>query len=99
MDEIFYAKDVDNLLEEHGIIAALFFPGAAEGAIPNETRIVKTNSDPGDSYPDGTGGIILSNQYLEDITAAKDKYGYFVLFDPDPKVPVFIQGNRIRIAE
>lgn len=94
--EINLASSIDELLEERGILAALFLPGEAIGAIPNLSRVVKINSEPGDSYPDGTEGIVIASHNAAHIPGVPHPFGYFVLFDPRPNVPTFIAGNRIR---
>ena len=62
----------------------------AWGAMRNGTVIEKCNSQPGDSFPDGTRGMIVGSQII------KVEHFYFILWEPMPKVPIAISMHRIR---
>lgn len=77
--------------------AQMLFGGEAEGApFRIGDRVVKVNSEPGDSFPDGTEGTVVAS-------AAGDLKGsfyfYYVFFDPLPIPAVLIMGRRLRAAE
>lgn len=74
-----------------GSITMMLFTGQADGAIPNGTRVEKVNSEPGDSFPDGTEGTVLASALVVELGA----FGYYVAFDPRP-VACFIAGYRIK---
>lgn len=72
-------------------LAVMAFNGEAVGAIPNDTRVAKINSEPGDSFPDGTQGTVLASALVGELGT----FGYYVAFDPRP-LPCFIAGYRIK---
>lgn len=66
------------------------------GAWKNGTRIVKTNSEPGDGHPDGTPGTILGS-----IASAAVQDGaicYFVEWDSAPQVAVGCMWFKVKPA-
>jgi hypothetical protein len=67
-----------------------FSTGQAAGAIPNESRVWKTASRPGDTYPDGTPGTVMGSVGRPGVGI-----GYFVSFDPNPRQVVFMNGERL----
>lgn len=75
----------------------MFTRNQAKGAIPNGTKIVKANSEPGDTTTDGTPGIVLGS------LRAPDSLGgllfYFVEWADKPKQPIGTFGLKIRAAE
>jgi hypothetical protein len=89
-----------NLRNEPGWAGA-FTRNQVEGAIPNGTRIVKCNSEPGDATPDGTPGIVLGSiRYpvvpgdpFSGITA------YFIEWACKPRVAVGCMEMKVRAAE
>jgi hypothetical protein len=64
----------------------------AAGAIPNGTRVRKDVSEDGDSHPVGTRATVLGSLYEPDLG-----YGYFVEWEPTPRVAVFVAGFKIVI--
>lgn len=90
------ASDLKQILDERGAVVALFYPGEAEGAIPNQTRVRKCNTKPGDSYPDGTEGTVLSSVDCSEDPNVPHPFAYFISWDPQPGVPVLIGGHRIK---
>lgn len=69
----------------------------AEGAIPNGTRVYKTNSTDGDATQDGQMGTVVGsiadrNHPNPDIA---DKIGYFVCWDHTPDIPCGVVNTRI----
>lgn len=78
-------------------IDALFHDDAP-GALPNGTRIVKCNSTPGDTHPDGHPGTVYSSMASpEELKKERPDvdYGYFVIWDGFP-YPVMVMSNRIK---
>ncbi len=72
----------------------------APGAMPNGTIVTKVNSLPTDAHPDGTPALIIGSVGPVDLPDFPGvKYGYFVVWDDMPSVPVFIAGNRIEKVE
>lgn len=89
-----------NDLGHHDDYAGMFSRGQAEGAIPNGTRIIKRNSEEGDSTPDGTGGVILGsiNGVKAGVPAAIANgvtYLYFVEWDDKPKVAIGTVDKKV----
>lgn len=71
------------------------FTREAIGAIPNGTRIAKTNSNPPDANQDGALGTVEGSIGPVPEGELKGQYGYFVRWDSWKEVQVFITGNRI----
>jgi hypothetical protein len=72
--------------------------GQAPGAIPNGTRIVKQNSEQGDSQLDGALGCVLGS--IKTPAGTKGKYPgvayfYFVEWDALPRAAVGIISTKI----
>ncbi len=67
----------------------------AAGGIPNGAVVLKTNSGPGDGHSDGARAVVIGS--LGPIyQAGRPLYGYWVRWD-DLDLPVFIQGDRIKV--
>lgn len=66
----------------------------AEGAIPNGTRIIKTNSEKGDGRQDGVGGVVLGSMDGGDMGIC-----YFVEWDDAPKFAVGVIALKIKTAD
>lgn len=64
------------------------------GAWRNGTRVVKQNSEPGDSTPDGTMGTVLGSMRHPDPTW-KGALAYFVEWDDKPRVAVGCMGYKV----
>ncbi len=75
----------------HPGYAGHFTRRQAVGALSNGTRVLKCNSRPGETYPDGTSGTVLGS-----IGDPGRGIGYFVEWDPHRKIAVFIEGTRIQ---
>jgi hypothetical protein len=72
----------------------------AEGAIPNGERVIKVNSEPGDSNPNGTGGVVIGSiavpKKAQDTLQRYDvKHGYFIEWDTFP-APVFVVDIKVQ---
>lgn len=85
------------LRREHGY-AGIFTRDQAEGAIPNGARIVKQNSEPGDSHSDGAQGVVLGSiasppELIEKFGA---KFAYFIEWDGSPRVAVGTVDRKVR---
>ena len=70
-----------------------FTRNEAPGALRNGTLVEKVNSKPGDTHQDGARATIVGS--LGPADHLTSKYGYFVVWDDIPGVPVFIAGKRI----
>lgn len=68
-----------------------------EAPIKIGERVRKCNSEPGDSFVDGTGGTVVSGIRLE--AGGAVGHAYFVHFDPMPGLPVFITEHRIERSQ
>ena len=83
-------------IENHQGYVGAFTRDQAKGAIPNETRIQKTNSEKGDPTPDGTPGTVLGSM------RAPESMGkllmYFVEWENRPRVAVGIMATKIERA-
>ena len=75
-----------------------FTRNEAPGALRNGTLVEKVNSKPGDTHQDGARATIVGSLGPHKWSAPHptSKYGYFVVWDDIPGVPVFIAGERIR---
>jgi hypothetical protein len=71
----------------------------APGAIPNNTLIVKCNSEPEDFHRDGALGRVLGSIGPYTVPGFPDKYGYWVEWADHMGHPVFIRAIKIRKAE
>lgn len=79
----------------------MFTRASAPGALPNGTRIVKQNAEPGDGHPNGTPGVVLGSLPVE-MTAPDGKYakvGYFIEWATRPKCAVFTADYKVREAD
>lgn len=66
----------------------------APGAWPNGSRIIKTRDHPSDTHPPGALGTVLASMG----PAPGNFYGYFVAWDSEPDVHVFISSTAIALA-
>lgn len=78
----------------HAGYAGMFTRAQAPGAIPNGTRIVKTNSESGDSNPDGSMGTVLGSMHADELGLA-----YFIEWDRYPRVAVGTIALKIKRPE
>jgi len=69
----------------------------AEGAMPNGTRVVKTNSDAEDGHADGTPGVILGSMSHPEVEDGA--IFYFVEWAARPRTAVGIMGKKVRAAQ
>lgn len=75
---------------------AIYSTEEAKGAMPNGTRIIKTNSEPGDGHPDGTPGVIVGSMgpaFVEKV--GREAYLYFIKWRDFP-VPVGTADYKIK---
>lgn len=99
--------DIDIYLasaKEDGDLPTMAFTGSAEGAIGTGVEIEKCNTEPGDSFTDGERGVVIASMRVprrEVVPLFLDppEFGYYVVFDAMPGVPVFINGYRIKEVE
>lgn len=68
-----------------------------ENAMPNGTRIVKTNSEEGDANPDGTPGVILGSISHPEVW--NGAVMYFVEWASKPRCAIGIMAKKVRAAE
>jgi hypothetical protein len=71
----------------------------ADNPLSKGTRVVKTNSQEGDTHRDGEFAQVVQaiGPALPE-SGAPGTYGYFVVWDSHPGIPVFIAGSRLRVA-
>lgn len=63
-----------------------------EGApIKNDTPIVKAKESPGDKNRIGTTGVVIGS-----LDAGEGRVGYFVRWDSEPHIPVFVSDFKIQ---
>lgn len=74
----------------------VFSTAQAEGAMLNGTFVVKQNSEAEDGHPDGEKGKIVGSMGPLDDPVLNCKYGYFVLWDGSPGVPVFTMETKLK---
>lgn len=83
------------------------FTRRQEGPIPNGTRIVKGEGEPGDAHPPGTLGTVLGSlKATDDVNREARAKGlrecdcfYFVEWDPLPRHAVALADWKIRRAD
>ncbi len=63
----------------------------APGAWPIGTRVAKIHSAPGDTHPDGAQARVIGSA-----GPADGRFGYMVVWDDLPGVPVFVDGARLQ---
>lgn len=80
-------------IQEDGIIG-YFTREQAEDAIPNGSRIVKTNSEQGDGNPDGTLGTVLGS-----VSAPGHGILYFVAWDTAPVMAIAVAGVKVAAVD
>lgn len=68
----------------------------APGALANGTRIVKDNSEPGDSTPDGTPGVVLGSISHPEVQSGA--IFYFIEWAYAPRIAVGTMGFKVRPA-
>lgn len=87
-----------NFTEEPGWVG-VFTRNQAEGAIPNGTRIEKSEGEAGDSNPIGATGTVLGSLPAPDGMPAKFahvKHFYFVEWDNYPKQACGVLDYKIK---
>ena len=77
----------------------VFTSKEAPGALRNGTIVEKVNSESGDSHQDGARATAMGSVGPVDIPGVPTRYGYFVVWDDMPGLPVWIAGHRIRPVE
>lgn len=73
-----------------------FTRAQADGAIPNGTRVVKVNSEPGDGNPDGETGIVLGSFRTRVVPGYEEDVCYFVEWRLYPNTATATLGRRLR---
>jgi predicted nucleotidyltransferase len=81
------------MIKERDIV---FTTAQAEGAWLNGTLVEKQNSEPDDGHPDGEKGKIVGSMGPLDDPVLGCKYGYFILWDRSPGVPVFTMETKLK---
>jgi hypothetical protein len=77
-------------LRNHPGWTGLFTQERADGALPNNTRVRKINSEPGDTHKDGAEALVLGS-----IGHPEIGIGYFVEWETHPTHAVFVAAARI----
>ncbi len=91
-----------------GLFGAVTFScvdAGPRGGIPNGTAVVKVNSKSGDAHVDGDPGVVVGS--LGPVGFSEEEarkhgappginFGYWVLWDDRPSLPVFIAGHRLK---
>lgn len=73
-----------------------YMPGAADGAIPNDARVVKIMVESSDETPIGTYGKVLSS--LAAPPELPLDFFYFIEWDDKPGVPVGVADWKLARA-
>ena len=90
---------VAKLITEPGFIGA-FTRTQVEGLAPNGSRMRKIHSAFGDTHRDGALCTVLGSiSNLDAPTAGYARAGYFVAWDDQPYIAVFITEDRLAIAD
>jgi predicted nucleotidyltransferase len=79
--------------------SVIFSSAQAEGAWNNGTLVEKQNSEAEDGHPNGAKGKIVGSMGPLDEpsrTALNCKYGYFIIWDKSPGVPVFTMETKLK---
>ena len=71
----------------------------AKGALRNGTRVEKQNSEPKDGHPNGERGEIMGSMGPLDVPILGCRYGYFVMWDGTPGIPVFTMESKVKKCE
>ena len=71
-------------------VEVVFSPDEAPGALRNGTRVQKVNTVAGDTHYDGALATVRGS-----IGPALGTFGYWVVWDDMPGLPVFIAGERL----
>lgn len=97
----FVDEDNDLGMRNHPGYFGAFTTRQAEGALPNGTRIRKSWSEPGDTTPVGTEGVVLGSlpcpNKLPDKPDLPESGGffYFVEWDNRPKTAIGMVARKI----
>lgn len=74
----------------------VFTRNEAAGALRNGTRVEKTTTRTGDTHQDGARATVIGSLGPIAFEGIPKVFGYWLLWDDTPGVPVFIAGNRVR---
>jgi len=74
----------------------MFSSHQAKGALPNGTLVEKQNSEKEDGHPDGELGKIVGSMGPLDAPVLGCRYGYFVIWDGTPKIPIFTMEAKVK---
>ena len=76
----------------------MFTRAQADGAIPNGTRVRKVVSDPGDTHPVGSVGIVLGSFAAPEPVPAFEhvRHFYFIEWQQHPRVAMGITDFKVR---
>lgn len=83
------------MFREHPGYVGMFSRNEALGAIPNNTRISKVWSEPGDAHEIGELGTVLGSVICPPELGSEVKYLYFVEWDDMPKTSVAVIDKKI----
>lgn len=78
----------------HAGYTGMFTRHQYDGAITNGTRVVKIQSEAGDAHPVGSLATVLGSVGHPGIGI-----GYFVEWDDQPRMAVFVAGVKIERAK
>ena len=85
-----------NIMGKTIIYSDIDSPGAP---IKKGEHIIKIKSEEGDSHPIGTRGVIVGSLGPLNWENRTDVYGYFVKWETDPLIPVFVTDFKIKKEE
>lgn len=89
MDDLMEATGMGEYPGYHGVHTQR----QADGAIPNGTLVIKTNSQPNDTTPDGVEGKILGSMFHASVG-----YFYFVEWTTTQGYAVGCVGNKVKVV-
>lgn len=75
---------------------AVYTTDHAPGAFANDSRVRKTVFGPGDQHPVGSLATVLGSVGPFDAGRGRE-FGYFVIWDAMPGVPVFVRGGKLEL--
>ena len=77
----------------------MFTDHQAPGALLNGTLVEKQNSEKADGHPDGELGKIVGSMGPLDAPVLGARYGYFVIWDGTPGIPIFTMETKVKERE
>jgi hypothetical protein len=77
---------------------AMYTTAHAPGAYANGSRVRKATFHPGDAHPVGALGTVVGSLGPIDVVGRRE-FGYFVVWDKLPGVPVFVRGGKVELEK